>query len=327
MDLQVGEQCRHETSQRTLLFAATDYVSGEAFDVYRCDRCGLVRTSPPTDRPIASYYPTGYHAGRRYRGPLEVLPRLLAASRSRWLEKASGRTGHVLEVGCGRGTLLQELRSRGWTVMGTELNEGAARFAREAHGLDVRTVPITELELASGSLDAVIFWHVLEHLEEPGIALDEAARLLRPGGVLLVAVPRFDSPLSRWAGPTWFQLDVPRHLSHFSLDVLIAMLRERGLSPVEVRHLALEYDLFSFVQTVLNKLGFRMNLLFETLRRGEASMFSGDRSPRPRAAARILSIALAIPLTALSLVWQPIAAARHRGDSMTVLARKPPQRV
>jgi SAM-dependent methyltransferase len=325
--VRVREQCRHDIAQRTLLFTATDYVSGEAFDVFRCDRCRLVRTSPPTDRPIASYYPSGYHAGRRYRGPLEVLPRLLAASRSRRLEKASGGPGRVLEIGCGRGTLLRELRSRGWTVMGTELNEGAARFAREANGLDVRTAPITELGLAQGSLDAVIFWHVLEHLEDPATALDEATRLLRPGGLLLVAVPRFDSPLSRWAGPAWFQLDVPRHLTHFSLDVLIAMLRERGLSPVEVRHLALEYDLFSFVQTVLNKLGLRMNLLFETLRRGEASMFGSDRSPRSGVPARILSVALAIPLTVLSLVWQPIAAARHRGDSMTALARKTAQRI
>lgn len=324
--MQVREPCRHETSQRTLLFAATDYVSGERFDVFRCDQCGLVRTSPPTDRPIASYYPTGYHAGRRYRGPLDVLPRRLAASRARRLEKASGGPGLALEIGCGRGTLLRELRSHGWTVIGTELNEGAARFAREANGLDVRTAPITELGLEPGSLDAVIFWHVLEHLEDPATALEEASRLLRPGGLLLVAVPRIDSPLSRWAGPAWFQLDVPRHLTHFSLDVLMAMLRDRGLSPVEVRHLALEYDLFSFVQTVLNKLGFRMNLLFETLRRGEASMFGTDRSPRTRTTARILSVALAIPLTALSLAWQPIAAARQRGDSITVLARKPADR-
>ena len=93
---------------------------------------------------------------------------------------------------------------------------------------------------------------------------------------------------------------------------------------VKVRHFALEYDLFSFVQTVLNKLGLRMNLLFESLRRSEASMLGAHGGQRTGASVRILSIALAIPLTALSLVWQPAAAVIHRGDTMTVLARKPP---
>jgi SAM-dependent methyltransferase len=276
-----------------VLFTAADYISGETFEVFRCDRCGLVRTSPPTDRAIASYYPTGYHAGRRYRGPLEILPRLLAASRSRWLEKAAGGRGRVLEIGCGRGTLLQELRSRGWTVIGTEINDAAASFAREAYGLDVTTASISELGLSEASLDAVVFWHALEHLEDPVVALDAAARLLRPGGLMLVAVPRFDSPLLRWAGPAWFQLDVPRHLSHFSLDVLVAMLRDHDMQPIEVRHLTLEYDFFSFVQTVLNKLGVPMNLLFESLRRREASMRGADRGQRTRVPAR--SIALAVP--------------------------------
>ena len=79
--------------------------------------------------------------------------------------------------------------------------------------------------------DAVVLWHVAEHLHAPQGTVRGIARLLRPGGVLLIAVPNFGSPEARIGRAGWFHLDVPRHLVHFTASTLTAILEPPGCGP------------------------------------------------------------------------------------------------
>src|ERR1019366_7639872 len=142
--------------------------------------------------------------------------------------------------------------------------------ARDVFHLDVSAVDVEDLGVAGARYDAVILWHVAEHLHEPGATVRAIARLLRPGGVLLIAVPNFGSPEAVLGRAGWFHLDVPRHLVHFTPSTLTAILEAAGFQPVKVTHLVPEYDLFSFVQTAENRLGLPANLLYDVLRRPEA---------------------------------------------------------
>ena len=59
-------------------------------------------------------------------------------------------------------------------------------------------------------------WHVLEHVEDFHKRIKEIKRVLRPGGILTIAVPNPESADAVHYGHWWAAWDVPRHLSHFS---------------------------------------------------------------------------------------------------------------
>ncbi len=241
---------------------------------------------------------------------------LVHRGRIRILERLAGGAGSVLDIGCGPGVLLNQMRSRGWQTRGTERSQAAAAQAREVFHLDVRAEDVDELVAQGATFDAVVLWHVAEHLRTPLEVLEGVARILRPGGVLLVAVPNFASPEARLGRAGWFHLDVPRHLVHFTPSTLGVMLTEAGFHPVRVGYLAPEYDLFSFVQTVENRLGLPPNLLYDVLRRPEARL-KQHRTGQVEAG---IAVGLAVPLTLAAAVIAPLAAAARRSPTMAVYA-------
>ncbi len=317
--------CGHIDAEAETLFDAKDPATGDTFTIVRCRRCRLAQTAPaPTDAELDGYYPRGYHSTtKRYRGGMDRVLSLVHRSRIRTIERLVGGTGSVLDIGCGPGVLINEMRSRGWRVRGTERSPSAAAQARDVFHLDVSAVDVGELVAAGNTYDAVVLWHVAEHLHVPDATVREIARLLRPGGVLLIAVPNFESPEARIGRAGWFHLDVPRHLVHFTPSTLMAVLRDAGFRPVKVTRLVPEYDLFSFVQTAENRLGLPPNLLYDVLRRPEARL---RRQHTGRVLAAV-ALGLAVPLSIAAVVIAPIAAATRRSATIAVYAvRLPDQR-
>jgi 2-polyprenyl-3-methyl-5-hydroxy-6-metoxy-1,4-benzoquinol methylase/phage shock protein PspC (stress-responsive transcriptional regulator) len=317
--------CGHPSTEAETLFDARDPATGDAFVILRCRRCHLAQTAPaPADAELDRYYPQGYHSTtRRYRGGMDRVLSMVHRSRIRTIERLLGCTGSVLDIGCGPGVLINQMRSRGWRVRGTERSLSAAQQARDVFHLDVSALDVDELVAAGATYDAVILWHVAEHLHVPSETVRGIARLLRPGGVLLIAVPNFASPEARIGRAGWFHLDVPRHLVHFTPSTLGAILASAGFRAVKVSHLVPEYDLFSFVQTAENRMGLPPNLLYDVLRRPEARL-------RRQQSSRLLAgvaVGLAVPLSIAAAVIAPLAAAARRSATIAVYAvRIPDQR-
>jgi len=82
---------------------------------------------------------------------------------------------------------------------------------------------------------------------------------------MIVAVPNFSSWQARLFGPSWFHLDVPRHRHHFSPTSLAAAFEKVGLRVVRTRFVSPEHDPYGWVQSALNRLGFRQNQLTRLL--------------------------------------------------------------
>lgn len=297
--------------------SATDYLTGDAFVICRSVQGWWTTTPVPSD--LDRYYPTAYRGqrARRFPAPVEWLQGYLYGRRVRLIVGTQKTPGAVLDVGCGPGHLLARFQQRGWQCVGTEMNGEASAIPRERYGLDVRVGAVERLGLPAASFDAVVSWHTLEHMSDPSTALDEIARVLKPGGLALISVPNFSSPEAQAAPSAWFHLDVPRHLTHFPAGVLRAELERRGLAVEDERYSAPEYDLFSLVQTWQNRLGLPHNLLFLTLKRERALA-----GPPPTVFQRTLAMLLLPALLPAALVVTSWRAWTGKGAVVTFLARR-----
>ena len=277
-----------------------------------CRSCGLVfqrlaRTLDQLDDAQAGAYGA---PGRRFAGPVELFVRLFRSARVRLAMHWLPAGGRVLDVGCGRGLFLGELRARGCSVRGTELSRSTAAQADPEVPIDVGELRADHYPDAS--FDLISIWHVLEHLREPDRALRICRRALAPDGHLLLAMPNFGSAQSRAGGPHWFHLDLPRHLFHFTPQTLERLLGETGFRLVTCRTGQWEMDPFGWVQTLLNRCGLRHNALYDTLRNNPDAKRDLSRGTRLALLALFpLAMALALPLA---------AACRLLGRAGTIIA-------
>ena len=314
--------CRHPPDQLSPRFSARDYITGDCFQIADCRACGCTITSPqPAD--LSPYYPATYYGSpdqRRFPKVVEWMQRQLYARRVRMVEHfASMPPGKVLDVGCGRGLLLQAFRERGWQVQGTEFSAHAARIPREALGLDVAVGDLVEQKFPSETFDAVTLWHVLEHVPDPRVLIAEISRILKPGGVLFLGIPNVGGWEARLCRDKWFHLDVPRHLNHLTRERLRQLLEERGFEWRASGGFSVEYDLFSFVQSFLNRCGLRHNLLYNLLRQGPAKTLVHRDFPSWQVPATLILGAL---LGLIGMPWILAAGFFQQGGTVTAVALK-----
>ncbi|MEO7107240.1 MAG: methyltransferase domain-containing protein, partial [Rhodoferax sp.] len=119
----------------------------------------------------------------------------------------------VLEVGCGKGAFTKFL-PKGASFRGLEFNEEAVKKGRSAAlRIDIESVEDHAITHA-GTYDAVCHFQVLEHVTDPSQFLNACTSLLKPGGILIVAVPSEDSFLSITEGG--YLNMPPHHLTRWS---------------------------------------------------------------------------------------------------------------
>ena len=208
------------------------------FDLVRCCGCGLVRTDPrPSVGSIAEFYPPSYvsfaaevprpSAWYAVLRSIVRLPFVLRyGSADPWFRPSSD-ANRLLDVGCGTGIYLQAMANLGWSVRGIEPDAGAAAQAAGRLGVHPDRIFVGRVEDADflpETFDLVTMAHVLEHLHDPRGALERIHRWLRPGGMVRLWLPNFDSIESRVFRQLWFGLDVPRHLYHFGPRTIRAIL-------------------------------------------------------------------------------------------------------
>lgn len=246
-------------------------VPGE-FVLRRCLHCDLMYLSPrPTYETIAVYYPTEYAS---YRPPIEdersALMRWMRwrklAKRRQMVERYSNQgQGHLLDIGCATGLFLNEMAQSGWQVAGIEPIASAAEYAYRRFGLSVFQGTLSEAPYEPASFDVVTFWDVLEHTFSPAQELVRAAHLLRPGGLLALSVPNWDSLERRFFGRHWQGLDPPRHLYVFTRKTLTALLVQAGFFVLDWVCFMPGY--FSFILSLERWLGTKSLRLSQLARR------------------------------------------------------------
>lgn len=233
MNLRACEVCSARDA-RVLLYSAR--LDGP---LVRCRRCGLVYVGERgQDYTFATADPERTRALGDLVSRLGIVDRDVEAAeqpkraaaeddRVRRL-RAHVAGGRVLDVGSATGKFLVAAAPY-FTVEGVEPDPGTSEQARAA-GLTVTTGTLQSLQSPPGSFDAITMFHVIEHLDSPRKALEQARRLLVPGGIVLIETPTVDCLWFRLAPSRWRQL-IPDHYFFFSRATLERLLGQCGFEP------------------------------------------------------------------------------------------------
>lgn len=305
---------------------AFDTVDKTVFTLTRCEKCGLTRTEPIfTDQELARHYPSSYYGSglKKFTGVVEWLTRLDSQRRANRLlsllrahEHASFPVSpRILDIGCGRANLLAALARQGCECHGVERQDFP--FIPAQPGIYFYRDALENLNLAPASFDAIVLWHVLEHVSNPAATLEIAVRLLRSGGILALAVPNFGGWQARLFKSAWFHLDLPRHTHHFCQSALQRLLNEHHLKIIKIGTWAFDQNVFGFVQSLLNALAptNRANELYSLLK----NSYGIDRKLRLLAWLSVAGI-----ITPLALLEYLFAGLHGKGASLIMYASKLP---
>lgn len=276
---------------------AKDYITQEIFLLGKCSSCQCVMTLKSSKSSFENHYGKVYYNSSK--GKFSPL----AEKVFRWNHKRNAKIlfervhpKRVLEIGCGRAYLLKEIKELGAEVFALE-SDNAAEWI--LNNKDINIVALSEEHAHSwpfrpSSFQLIIYWHVLEHLSDPIASLKQAASALEKGKVLCVSIPNVSSYQARLHLTTWFHLDVPRHLFHFSRKGICRLLEDNGFEICKVESGDKIQNLFGWFQSLANLFTpNRINGLYRLLQGGY-----------PLKTASVLSVLVQI---ITSVVWLPLS--------------------
>ena len=231
----------------------------DGYGIAECQACGLVQLQPtPTPETLRALYATDSYFGGEGSGYSEYESQeteYLATFREDVRRIAEFvPSGKVLEVGCGYGYFLQCALQAGYDAYGIDLSPTAVKWASERLPERVFCGLLEEVpQIQDQQYDVMFGSHLIEHLTTPGAFLDHAARLLRPGGLMVLVTPNIKSLLSRASGRRWVSYKIPEHVSYYDPNTITDLLSRAGFS-VRAVDSAYQYYALPFVATRVREL-------------------------------------------------------------------------
>lgn len=226
----------------------------------KCAQCGVIQVHPfPSEKEILSLYADENFAredGTRFKGVAEKISVYFRKQRARTIQKtmrsvavAPSPFKKILDIGAGRGVMLEELQKKGWDVYGTH---PASLFQKHDEKFSLYYGSLTNAKFPDSFFDCVTLFHVLEHLENPRQTLYEIHYILKPGGALIIEIPNAEGFIPQLFKTHWLGYHVPFHLYHFTEKCLEELLRSAGFSVERKKNFSLEQSPFILFQTLLN---------------------------------------------------------------------------
>ncbi|MFZ1153606.1 MAG: class I SAM-dependent methyltransferase [Solirubrobacteraceae bacterium] len=201
------------------------------FEYRLCEACGAIAmTEVPHD--LDRYYAIdGYGSAAQ-----EMTPELVRREQAKLeLMAELEPPAEIIEIGPGPGLFTRSAKAAGFALTALEMD---AHYCQDlSERFDVRAIQTTSPEAVLPTLpacDAVVMWHVLEHLPNPWEVLARSAEKLAPGGLLGLSTPNPDSLQYRALGRYWTHVDAPRHLQLIPIASLERKLAQLGMRKLRV---------------------------------------------------------------------------------------------
>ena len=272
-----------QSSLQTHLSVPDPAQSGEIFELLRCPKCQLVLTQDAPDATsIGPYYDFPEYVSHTdtqqglffqlYHWVRSIMVRRKAQLVRRW-KKSPGK---LLDYGSGTGFFLHHMVQEGWQGIGLEINEGARNHARSKWKLDIYSPD--RLDNFREEFDVITLWHVLEHIHTLDQTVMQLIRALKPGGLLVIAVPNYTSFDAKYYGKDWAAYDVPRHLWHFAPASILRLVR--GVTCVSKRSMPFDSYYVSLLSEKYRNSGLpgRLRGMWNALRSNMMAMFRPSRA-------------------------------------------------
>jgi len=241
----------------------------------RCQNCGLVQIHPiPDDQMLEKAYDTDYYGeGEKEKFNSGIVVKMIdrfAEKRARRFAAFLRPGARIMDVGCGNGRFLMHLHTlkRNFELNGIEVNTRAALRASTQLKAKAWIHTVTDIEKFFGknSFDGISLIHVFEHLQDPAGMLDQLSVTVRPEGVVMIVIPNICSRQAMKYKHNWLHLDPPRHLHFYPPMLLKDEMEKRGFLCVGEKYHDLEQNPFGSVQSMLNQITTKRDVLFERLK-------------------------------------------------------------
>lgn len=178
---------------------STEYdevVKGPVIDILRCRNCSFMRQGFSSSRQKDFSFTSYAGNNERFIRQREDKERIQISDFKQIvneLDKYMPNKGSLLEIGSAMGATLNEFHQAGWDTVGLEPEEWTCNQARKKYGLNYINAKFQDADLEKESFDVVIMLHVIEHLPDPFEGLQYILDLLKPGGILVLETPRYDT--------------------------------------------------------------------------------------------------------------------------------------
>ena len=232
----------NDTHIQTVLICNDYSLTNEDFSIVKCNNCQLQFTFPvPNKFEIAPYYnfPSYishtdikegwinkiYHRVRQH----------TLLDKTNWVQSLfTGHKGNLLDVGAGTGAFAHSMTEKGWNVTALEPDDASRK--RAFVNYNVHLLPIETLfDLPAQKFDVITLWHVLEHVHDIAVYMNEFKKLLKHNGRLIIAVPNYTCFDAQFYKKFWAAYDVPRHLYHFSPNSMHALVNKNQMQIVQYK--------------------------------------------------------------------------------------------
>ncbi|MDY0990003.1 class I SAM-dependent methyltransferase [Flavobacterium sp. CFBP9031] len=220
-------------------------VSKEIFDLYYDEDLDMLITSPqPELQNLGKYYESEDYISHTdnkrslFEKAYHFVKNIALKNKLNLINSQQPQKGKLLDIGAGTGDFLLTAKNDGWETIGVEPSDRAKNIAKEKGISFVEEINTLE----NHSLDVITMWHVLEHVPDLELQIQELKRLLKPTGTLIIAVPNYKSFDANHYQTFWAAYDVPIHFWHFSKKS-IQLLFERVDMKLE-KVLPMKFDSF-----------------------------------------------------------------------------------
>lgn len=204
-------------------------VSKEIFELYYDETLDMLITSPqPNENDLGKYYESEDYISHTdnkrslFEKAYHIVKNIALKNKLNLINSENPQKGRILDIGAGTGDFLLTAKDNGWNTVGVEPSERAKSIAIKKGISFVDKIA----DLENNSFDVITMWHVLEHVPNLELQIQELKRLLKPTGTLIVAVPNFKSFDANHYKTFWAAYDVPIHFWHFSKKAIQSLFEK-----------------------------------------------------------------------------------------------------
>ncbi len=237
-----------------------DYtVSNETYTLYKNEEFDLLVTKPVPDNLDDYYKSDDYISHTDSKKSLfdftyQIVKNYTLKQKLKLINSFNTEEKTILDIGAGTGDFLSVCKKNNWEINGVEPSENARELASKKNIILENSVK----EFQNKTFDVITLWHVLEHIPTLPEFIQTLKKLLKPNGILIIAVPNYKSYDAQIYKEFWAGYDVPRHLWHFSQTSIKKLFSLVNMNVIKI--LPMKFDAF-YVSLLSekykkNKLGF-----------------------------------------------------------------------